>query len=196
MDGLTAKVFRTYNASITFQEELKKTNADDTIPDKILAYNRANREVAILCNHQRAVSKNHGDQIGKLSDRILVMKYELDRIRTEILDQKPKHSVKDEEISDIDDDARDRCKEMIHETNLKKLEKSNDKRREKGEEEVKDLPEPVDYSKYSIEQLEKKLAALQTRIATHKTQLIDKVMTTYPGRKQDYIFGYLQDKLH
>lgn len=58
MPGLTAKVFRTYNASITLQRQLEElTDPDATIPEKILAYNRANRAVAILCNHQRAVPK-------------------------------------------------------------------------------------------------------------------------------------------
>lgn len=58
MPGLTAKVFRTYNASITLQRQLDElTDADASIPEKILAYNRANRAVAVLCNHQRAVPK-------------------------------------------------------------------------------------------------------------------------------------------
>lgn len=58
MPGLTAKVFRTYNASITLQRQLDElTDASASIPEKILAYNRANRAVAVLCNHQRAVPK-------------------------------------------------------------------------------------------------------------------------------------------
>lgn len=58
MPGLTAKVFRTYNASITLQRQLDElTDPDATVPEKILAYNRANRAVAVLCNHQRAVPK-------------------------------------------------------------------------------------------------------------------------------------------
>ena len=50
MTGLTAKVFRTYNASYTFQQELKQTpwKSDATMNDKILAYNRSNRQVAIV----------------------------------------------------------------------------------------------------------------------------------------------------
>ncbi len=36
MPGLTAKVFRTYNASITLQEQLAElTDADDNIPAKV-----------------------------------------------------------------------------------------------------------------------------------------------------------------
>ena len=70
MPGLTAKVFRTYNASFTFQEELQKTPKDGTVAEKILSYNRANREVAVLCNHQRAVSKGHSSQMSKLTDKV------------------------------------------------------------------------------------------------------------------------------
>lgn len=48
MDGLTAKVFRTYNASMTLQEQLNKlTESEDNVNAKVLSYNRANRAVAI-----------------------------------------------------------------------------------------------------------------------------------------------------
>eukprot|EP00122_Pirum_gemmata_P011436 Pgem_evm1s10595 len=61
MPGLTAKVFRTYNASITLQQELDKfdetINKKTSIHEKVAGYNTANREVALLCNHQRAAPK-------------------------------------------------------------------------------------------------------------------------------------------
>jgi DNA topoisomerase-1 len=70
MPGLSAKVFRTYNASHTFQEELKKTLADCSVPEKMLAYNRANRQVAVLCNHQRTVSKGHSSQMERMDEKV------------------------------------------------------------------------------------------------------------------------------
>lgn len=71
MEGLTAKVFRTYNASRTLQEQLEEmTNPDDPIPAKILAYNRANRAVAILCNHQRAAPKTFDKSMANLQKKI------------------------------------------------------------------------------------------------------------------------------
>jgi DNA topoisomerase-1 len=70
MEGLTAKVFRTYNASYTFQEQLKNTPVDGSVNEKILAYNRANREVAILCNHQRTVSKTFDNQMNRIEDKV------------------------------------------------------------------------------------------------------------------------------
>lgn len=59
--------------------------AEDGIPAKLLSYNRANRAVAILCNHQRAAPKNFVKQMeiiqakvewkfyGILSDKSFVM---------------------------------------------------------------------------------------------------------------------------
>lgn len=71
MEGLTAKVFRTYNASWTLQQQLEKlTNPDDTVAEKFLAYNRANRAVAILCNHQRSVPKTHAKSMENLKGKI------------------------------------------------------------------------------------------------------------------------------
>ncbi|XP_053400994.1 DNA topoisomerase I, mitochondrial-like [Mercenaria mercenaria] len=79
MDGLTAKVFRTYNASKTLQEQLDlMTNEEDPVPAKMLSYNRANRAVAILCNHQRAAPKNFSKQMenimAKIKDKRAVVK--------------------------------------------------------------------------------------------------------------------------
>lgn len=70
MPGLTAKVFRTYNASYTMATLLKKMSATGTIPEKVKQYNDANREVAILCNHKRTVAAGHANQMEKLSDRV------------------------------------------------------------------------------------------------------------------------------
>ncbi|CAB4061455.1 TOP1 [Lepeophtheirus salmonis] len=71
MKGLTAKVFRTFNASFTLQDQLEElTEADDNVPAKMLSYNRANRKVAILCNHQRAAPKTHDKSMQNLQDKI------------------------------------------------------------------------------------------------------------------------------
>ena len=34
-------------------------------PKRVVGYQRANKEVAILCNNQRSVSKSHGVQMEK-----------------------------------------------------------------------------------------------------------------------------------
>ena len=61
MPGLSAKVFRTYNASVTLQQELDRKQFEETesTEAKVAYYNDANKQVAILCNHQKTVSKNY-----------------------------------------------------------------------------------------------------------------------------------------
>ncbi|KAF8366056.1 top-1 [Pristionchus pacificus] len=83
--GLTVKVFRTYNASITLQEQLAKlTNPNDNVAQKMLSYNRANRQVAILCNHQRAVPKTHEKSMAALEQKIKDKKKELKAAKNEL----------------------------------------------------------------------------------------------------------------
>ena len=77
MKELTAKVFRTFNASLLFQEELEsiiKKYKDYNKPDKINIlldlFNQANAKVACLCNHQKNVSKNYNESIDKINEKI------------------------------------------------------------------------------------------------------------------------------
>lgn len=60
------QVFRTYNASITLDRLLaeKEENSEAvTVDEKKADYDLCNKEVAILCNHQRSASKQHGAQV-------------------------------------------------------------------------------------------------------------------------------------
>lgn len=83
--GLTAKVFRTYNASITLQNQLDElTDGDASVPEKLLAYNRANRAVAILCNHQRAVPKTHEKSMDNLREKIRAKKEQIKDVNKEL----------------------------------------------------------------------------------------------------------------
>ncbi|CAM0911236.1 unnamed protein product [Alopecurus aequalis] len=84
MPGLTAKVFRTYNASITLDAILHKETEDGTLLEKIAVYQRANKEVAIICNHQRAVSKSHDSQMTKLNEKIDELKAQMDELKTDL----------------------------------------------------------------------------------------------------------------
>lgn len=85
LSGLTAKVFRTYNASITLQNQLNElTESDASVPEKMLAYNRANRAVAILCNHQRAVPKTHDKSMENLREKIRAKKEQIKEVQREL----------------------------------------------------------------------------------------------------------------
>lgn len=74
MPGLSGKVFRTYNASVTLEQQLAE-HAEEikraaTSQEQKRVYDAANREVAILCNHQRTVPKTHAAQVEKLQTKV------------------------------------------------------------------------------------------------------------------------------
>ena len=81
MPGLSAKVFRTYNASATLEAELEALAPDTPLAEKVSEYNRANREVAILCNHQKTVSGGQLRTLGELRDKIEALKGQLAALR-------------------------------------------------------------------------------------------------------------------
>ncbi|KAI1465709.1 putative TOP1 protein [Daldinia caldariorum] len=148
MPGLTAKVFRTYNASYTMANLLKGLKVEDvTMAEKIKLYNDCNREVAILCNHKRTVGASHEAQMEKLSDRIKGLKYQKWRNKMMILDVDPKQKKKKgAEFFELDADL-DEAWIQEHQNFLveeqrtkiqKKFEKDNQKREEEGE---KPLPD-------------------------------------------------------
>ncbi|XP_024528843.1 DNA topoisomerase 1 alpha [Selaginella moellendorffii] len=83
MQGLTAKVFRTYNASYTLETQLKET-LGATLNEKTAEYSRANKEVAILCNHQRTVSKGHSAQMERLEAKIAELKTLREELATDL----------------------------------------------------------------------------------------------------------------
>jgi len=82
MDGLTAKVWRTYNASLVFQKELDKIKEEKIvsmdIEEKlnylISMFNQANTTVALLFNHQKGVNKSSDVLIDKLNNKIKELK--------------------------------------------------------------------------------------------------------------------------
>lgn len=168
MQGLTAKVFRTYNASITFQKELGNTPESGAISEKILAYNRANRRVAVLCNHQRAISKTHSAAMEKLFEKLKGSKLEKRLIKAELKSRNYK------ELSSSDDNQSDSCSS----DEKLKLEQPDVKINE-GED-LADISSQEseslkNISSISTERLSKKLVVLGDRISVLKNNILDKV---------------------
>ncbi|XP_047311133.1 DNA topoisomerase 1 alpha-like [Impatiens glandulifera] len=84
MPGLTAKVFRTYNASITLDDMLSRETTDGDLAVKVVVYQHANKEVAIICNHQRTVSKSHSTQMSRLNEKIDELKGVIEELKTDL----------------------------------------------------------------------------------------------------------------
>lgn len=104
MEGLTAKVFRTYNASTTLQQELKKCDlAGLTMEEKVERYDEANKQVAILCNHQKTVGKKFVESLTKKEHALEIQKEylkELQMHRAQFTAKKD-HIVKEDQVLEI-----------------------------------------------------------------------------------------------
>ncbi|RFU36113.1 hypothetical protein B7463_g285, partial [Scytalidium lignicola] len=147
MPGLTAKVFRTYNASYTMSTLLQELKVTDlTIPEKIKLYNDCNRKVAILCNHKRTVGATHEAQMEKMGDRIKGLRYQKWRTKQMILNIEPKQKKKKgAEWFELDPDL-DEAWILEHQAYLvqeqrtkieKKFQKDNEKLAAEGKKEMK-----------------------------------------------------------
>lgn len=105
MPGLTAKVFRTYNASQTMQDQLDMIPNEGTVAEKLLRYNAANRTVAILCNHQRTVTKGHAQAVERANYRIQELIWQRIRLKRCLLQMHPEMAKEDpkrfEELSTL-----------------------------------------------------------------------------------------------
>ncbi|KAG7449492.1 uncharacterized protein BT62DRAFT_928217 [Guyanagaster necrorhizus] len=204
MKGLTAKVFRTYNASITFQkllDEKEEELKNATLQEKLNAYNHANRLVAILCNHQRAAPKTHDQSMEKMRYKYRSLKYERMKMRHALfaLDDSYKSDDKyaDDE-SEIDDDWITTHEESMRGKDMekaeKKFEKDNEKLIEDGKEphgqsvldskikaikdEYKRLAKERGTKKAksnkTAEKLEEAIEKLGQRIKAFKLQMVDR----------------------
>ncbi|KAF0896527.1 hypothetical protein E2562_024383 [Oryza meyeriana var. granulata] len=63
---------------------LHKETDGGTLLEKIAVYQRANKEVAIICNHQRSVSKSHDSQMTRLNEKIDELKAQRDELKVDL----------------------------------------------------------------------------------------------------------------
>ncbi|KAI0301022.1 hypothetical protein B0F90DRAFT_1844311 [Multifurca ochricompacta] len=174
MKGLSAKVFRTYNASITFQSQLDDgTPENGTLQEKLNHYNHANRMVAILCNHQRAAPKTHDQSMAKMKEKLRGFKYDRMKLCHALFatDSRYKKQKKyAEEESDLDDDAvaehEELCKAREIERTEKRFAKENEKLVEEGKAE-----QDEDVLRSRVSAVEDDFARLKKERGTSKAAL-------------------------
>lgn len=164
MPGLTAKVFRTYNASYTMSTLLRDMKAEGNIADKVKRYNDANREVAILCNHKRTVAASHEQTMEKLEEKINGLRYQQYRVKHMMLALEPKLKKKRGEAffelpEGLDKDWQiEHHKFLVEELRTKiqkKFDKENEKLEAEGEKPLK--AKELEERMIPVEELETKL---------------------------------------
>lgn len=204
MKGLTAKVFRTYNASKTMQDQMDLISNEGTVAEKVVKYNAANRTVAILCNHQRTVSKNHEVGVKRINDKIKELEWQKIRLKKMILDvdksEKKKNPKYFSELEDLTKDEQgvivERVIERQKEQAEKKWNRDNEKRKMEKEElftkdDLKEKLDKIDETKKeyldeiktgkvsatkgaSVSSLQNKVETVENRITNTSYQLKDK----------------------
>ena len=133
MKGLTAKVFRTYNASITLQKELfssnmKQIDENTTQKNKVLYYNKTNKNVALLCNHKKSTPKTHEKSMDRLREKMSEEKAKINKLekkikyiekrglvdkgRDKLGPKKKKTKVKEEDIFDDEPQPQEKTKKL------------------------------------------------------------------------------------
>ena len=109
LGDFTAKVFRTFNASHTFQEEINKINEkyanykkSDKFDMLLSSFNTANAKVAVLCNHQKNVSKGYEEGMKKLKEKMLEYKKKIE----DLLSNSPDDEKRKKKISKLKDQVK------------------------------------------------------------------------------------------
>ena len=105
LKNLTAKVFRTFNASYLFQKELSKVSKkydtyteSDKINLLLDEFNKANAKVALLCNHQKNITKSNVARIDKINENIKKQKLKLRRAKSAVKKNPEKISTLEKKI--------------------------------------------------------------------------------------------------
>eukprot|EP00871_Galdieria_phlegrea_P002020 jgi/Galph1/2819/GphlegSOOS_G1451.1 len=159
MPGLSAKVFRTYNASITLDRllnEKKFSNEDDSM--KLTFYNQANKEVAILCNHQRSLPVTHEQQIQRMQtklDEALEWLHELEKALKEA-----KHA----KVEKVDVVQYVRPKPVFH-SNMSQLEREAERKR------VAELPREKKIRSMKVSNLPIQMEKAEQRVAKIRSDM-------------------------
>jgi len=83
---LTAKMFRTYHASLTMREELKTSKAKKVDPEFIKkeAFKRANLEVARVMNHTKQAPKGWSRTAERYKERIKKSEVRIEKARSQL----------------------------------------------------------------------------------------------------------------
>lgn len=155
MKGLTAKVFRTYNASKTMQDQLDLIPNEGTVAEKVVKFNAANRTVAILCNHQRTVSKTHGSSVQKIHDKLKELEWHKIRTKKMILQLEPNLKTKDPDYFEELDDLSKEDTEHIHRALIERAREAAHKRFQRENDKLKIEDKPLLTEKDLEEKMEK-----------------------------------------
>lgn len=131
MEGLSAKVFRTYYATEAVEGKLREIPCDPKSPDYLKHYvaTKANLAAADVCNHKRTLPKTWGDSLQKKKDRLkeLQQKERSDEktLRAKIREEEEKYRARlgdsEKKLSEADGKYEDMKRSLESEKQEKKI---------------------------------------------------------------------------
>ncbi|MBN1330869.1 MAG: DNA topoisomerase I [Candidatus Heimdallarchaeota archaeon] len=178
VDGLTAKVFRTFYATNTVKSELDQADVNESDPEfvkKEVAV-MANLEAAIICNHMKQVPANWSNRLQKFRERKIkaderIAKAEANQKQSEVKLDALKENLKEKKKSLLEqekilENVRDEYKALNED------DKSSDlKNKEKFKKDIEKAKRKVDSQKKRIEAANKRVEVAQNQIEKGKNSV-------------------------
>jgi DNA topoisomerase-1 len=159
VDGLTAKIFRTYHASNTVENSLEENDVDKDDPEflKKEAAVIANLQAAIICNHMKQISKTYQNRLQKFRERKLKAK---DRIAKAKENQKAKEL----RLEELKENVKFRRKQLKEQE--AKLTEIKDEYSDLNYVEMPTETKAKERHKKQLERMKKKVDTQKKRVAT------------------------------
>jgi DNA topoisomerase-1 len=161
--GITAKVFRTYHATRTIDDYLKKNKVDEDDDEEYKKYvaTLANLQAAIVCNHKRTLPKTWEKSLNKKIETLEKLKKQKVETKTKMEKKLEEKMEKFEERIKQAEEKMEKFKQAGKEKNVKDI-----------EEKIKKLKKQMKETKEKMENdLKKKMEKLEERIVAMKLKI-------------------------
>ncbi len=172
VEGLTAKVFRTYHATTVVQNYLEEADVDasDAEFTKKEVAVMANREAAIVCTHKKQEPKNWENRIQKFRERKLKAQERIDKAVDNQKEKENKLEELNENLSIRRKEVKEQekllvqAKEDLDEIKNMSLDFPTEKEKDKHK-------RAIENAKKKVESMKKKVIAAEKRVITAKNQV-------------------------
>ncbi|NHJ49508.1 MAG: DNA topoisomerase I [Asgard group archaeon] len=171
VEGLTAKIFRTYHATHSVYNSLEESDIDGNDPEflKKEAAVMANLEAAVICNHIKQISKTYANRLQKFRERKLKANDRIDRA-------KENQKKREERLEELKQNLKLRKKQSKEqELKLEEVKINHNVMKEQNiledSKEKTQFKKQLERSKKKVESQKKRVEAARKRIDTAKNQV-------------------------
>jgi DNA topoisomerase-1 len=178
VEGLTAKIFRTYHASRTVDNTLEESDVNDSDPEflKKEAAIMANLEAAILCNHMKQESKTFTNRLQKFRERKIKANERIEKAKTNQKQRENRLEVLKENLKTKRKIAREQEKKLndvkAEYNSLREQDKPDDpKEKVRYKKQLERMKKSVDSQKKRVETANKRIESAKNQLDRGKNSL-------------------------